>query len=39
MSKGLGEAPEDLLISDKPLMLAIGFWLLTTALVLLLYRS
>lgn len=39
MSRGLGETPEDLLISDKPLMLTIGFWLITTALVLLLYRG
>jgi hypothetical protein len=39
ISKGLGETPEDLLISDGPLMSAIGFWLVTTALVLLLYRG
>ena len=39
ISKGLGETPEDLLISDVPLMSAIGFWLVTTALVLLLYRG
>jgi 4-hydroxybenzoate polyprenyltransferase len=31
---GLGEAPEDVLLSDSPILLAIGGWVVTAALVL-----
>jgi 4-hydroxybenzoate polyprenyltransferase len=33
---GLGEAPEEVLLSDRPLLLAAGGWALTAALVLML---
>lgn len=33
-TKGLGGAPEDIVLSDKPLMIAVGLWALTAGLVI-----
>ncbi len=38
-SRGLGERPEDVIVSDVPLLLAIALWLATTAGILALLRA
>ncbi|MCS7207637.1 MAG: decaprenyl-phosphate phosphoribosyltransferase [Dehalococcoidia bacterium] len=37
-SRNMGEAPEDVLLTDKPILIAVGLWLLTAVVVLGLMR-
>ena len=37
-SKNLGESPEEILLTDKPLMLNIALWLISASAVLVVYR-
>lgn len=37
--KGMGEAPESALLEDRPLLVNVGLWILTTLLVMLLGRG
>ena len=37
-SKNLGESPEEILLTDKPLMLNIALWLVSASAVLVVYR-
>jgi hypothetical protein len=38
-AKGMGETPEDILVTDRPLMVSIALWLATASSILVVFRG